>query len=466
MKYQYLWEKLTENNINLNINELDPELQAYLRNTTNNLANHYGDDAKFVFLERKSNDVLVVDLANVNSNEVTLFKAMNCSGGYGTDILGSELDKLADMVSNFIKTSFPTTDEFHSYDRYLLVNSILKLISKHTNTTSNDWEITFTSTGTEAIDLAMQLIMLDGYSLQNNINAKKEKDVIFACHGAWHGWGLNSNQLLDRKQFTGGIPRISNDYKVVFIHYNNIENLRKKFSLYKGRIKSIVVEGILGDGGVIVGDDVWWEELFKLASEENATILDDEIFTGFRCGGVLAIPKGFSPDCITIGKALGGSLFPISAVIWKKNKFNIRPGIGVRTFNARPFQAKIVNEIIQTIIDNNLFQRSEDLGNYFYQKLNILIQNDNYLFKEVRGKGLFIGLELSRKFAKKGRIIRDILLRNGILVEVESGQLGLHIDREYRIHETIRIAPPLTISKSDIDYIVEQIKKTIKTLKD
>lgn len=459
MQYKVLWQKIKEGEKYININLLDEEVQSCLLNEGDNVANHYDKRAKFLFLERQGNEVLVLEFPK--TEKVNMFTAINCSGGYGTDILGSYLDRISNEIGNYLTNSFPTNDEYSSIDRYNLVNNILNLISEYTETDNEEWDITFTSTGTEAMDFALQLIMLEGYDYLNDSFRNKNKNIIISCYGAWHGWGLNPNQLLDRKQFTRGLPRYTQNYEVVFMHYGNLDNLYYIFKKYQGRIKAVVLEGLLGDGGVIVADDKWWNELFKLSKNEDAIILDDEVFTGFRCGNILAIPKGLQPDCITLGKALGGSLFPISAVIWKKNKLNLRAGIGVRTFNARPFQAKVVNKILSVINDEKLFKHSQVVGTYFYNKLNSIIKQNNFVFKDARGKGLFIGLELSNKFAKKGSLIRDELLKKGVLTEIESGQLGLHIKKELRVNQTIRIAPPLSISKNEIDIVCNRIIETI-----
>ncbi|MGG5283128.1 aminotransferase class III-fold pyridoxal phosphate-dependent enzyme [Pseudomonas viridiflava] len=444
----------------LGIQTLPIDIRACVTNG-DGVADHYGGRTNFTFLEQRQDRILLLE--KVDGDNAQAHIAVNMTGGYGTGILGSAIDEIAPKVREVFHSSVTTNDEFHSVERLQLVSNIKEMIASHTGSQERQWSITFTSTGSEAMDLALQLIHLEGMNLTTGVDSRSKKDIVFACHGAWHGWSQGPNQLLDRKQFTEGVPRIRG-VEVVFLQYGDIENLRSQFSNYEGRIRAVSVEGILGDGGVISASSEWWSELFKLSEEEDARIIDDEILTGFRTGGVLAIPKRLSPDCITLGKALGFGLFPMSAVLWRNDRLSLRPGIGVRTFNARPFQAAVVNAGIDMIKGQGLFERSITIGSKLIDDISLLSARYPTVVKAVRGKGMFIGLELSDAFARRGRMVRDTFLRHGVLTEIESGLFNRKVPKDKRINETIRITPPLTISADSIEEALRALLEGVKEL--
>lgn len=426
------------------------------------LADHYGGRTAFLFAEQQNDRILTLEKPEAGASRVRVFPVINCTGGYGTGILGSQITLLEKVVNQALQRSATSNDEFHSPERHRLVAKLRRLVAQHTQSDGKDWELSFTSTGTEAMDLAMQLVMLDGFDLGTGRHSLQQKNVLIACHGAWHGWGLNPNQLLDRRQFTEGLPRLR-DHEVVFMRYADPTDLEAVFERNRGRVRGVFVEGILGDGGVVRASDDWWRRLFELARGEDAKVVDDEILTGFRCGRALALPAGLSPDCITLGKALGFGLFPLSAVIWRKDRLKMRPGIGVRTFNARPFQARIVTAGLELIENGNLFERTRVLGEKVLLRLQQLVERHPDLFKAARGMGFFFGLELSGRYARKGHALRNQFLRHGVLTEVESGLFNQKVPKHARINETIRLTPALGMREDDLAEAVERLERAAQT---
>ncbi|WCM23152.1 aminotransferase class III-fold pyridoxal phosphate-dependent enzyme [Paraburkholderia bryophila] len=447
-----LWEA-ADRGVELPLSSLPVDLQACITGG-DGVADHYGGRTGFTFVEQSDDCVLFVELSK--NDQIVARSAVNLTGGYGTGILGSATAVLAGSMASSVQRAATANDEFHSPARFRLVKLVKEAIAAHTASDPADWDITFTSTGTEAMDLALQLVCLDGFDLATGLSKRREKDVIVACHGAWHGWGLGPTQLLDRRQFTDGLPKLAGQ-ETVFMIYNDIDSLRRTFDAFRGRIRAVVVEGILGDGGVIPASNEWWAELIELAERENARVIDDEILSGFRTGQVLAVPPGIQPSCITLGKALGLGLFPMSAVAWRKATLSIRLGAGVRTFNARPYQATLVSEAIEYISNEGLMERSSRLGTALIQQLRTIVDRYPRVFKDVRGQGLFVGLELADAYARDGRGMRDRLLRHGVLVEVESGIFNRRVPKPSRINETLRLTPPLTISEANLRNAVSAI---------
>lgn len=438
----------------VDIHDLDPALAKCVRDG-DGVADHYGGRTAFTFLGQRGDEVLVLERrpdASVQARTV-----LNLTGGYGTGILGDEVKALGAGFVRFLEAATTTNDEFHSLERARLVVRIKRLLSEHTGTDPADWEVSFTSTGSEAMDLALQLVMLDGFHLATGVDKRRERDVIVACHGAWHGWSLGPNQILDRRQFTEGLPRVAGA-EVVFMQYGDLASLDSAFATYGSRMRAIIVEGILGDGGVVVANSVWWNRLFSLAAAHEVRVIDDEILTGFRTGGMLAVPRGHVPDCITLGKALGFGLFPMSAVAWRKQSLSLRAGIGVRTFNARPFQAAVVDAGLEKVERDDLFARSVELGERLLAGLQQVAARHPQVFKAARGQGLFVGIELADAFARRGRAVRAEMLCHGVLVEIESGIFSRKVPRAARINETLRLTPPLTVAERSIELAISRME--------
>ncbi|KGC10487.1 aminotransferase class-III family protein [Burkholderia gladioli] len=447
-----LWRFASHRKV-MELNELDPELRECVRDG-DGVADHYGGRTPFTFVDQRGDEILLLE--RLADGRVEAGTAYNMTCGYGTGILGDDIRHLASGFTGFLDRATTTNDEFHSVERHHLVSRVKRLIASHTDTRETDWELTFTSTGSEAMDLALQLVLLDGFHLASGVDARRERDVVIACHGAWHGWVLGTNQMLDRRQFTDGLPRLANG-QVVFMQYGNLDDLQAVFSAYRGRIRAAVVEGILGDGGVVRASHAWWEMLFGLCAKENVRLIDDEVLTGFRTGAMLALPRGRAPDCVTLGKALGFGLFPISAVAWRRPPLSLRAGVGVRTFNARPFQASVVDACLEHVEHHALFARSAELGERAIRELMEIARRYPSVFKAVRGQGLLIGIELADSLARQGRRIRDELLRNGVLTEIESGIFSRKLPRSARVNETLRLTPPLTVSESSLADAIQRI---------
>lgn len=445
--------------IHLAPGDLDGELLRCLEQG-DGVADHYGGRTGFVFLDHRDDRSLVLER---RGERLWGWNAINLTGGYGTGILGGQVSRLGPAMHEALHACSTTNDEFHSIERRRLTDAVKAMVAAHTGSPASDWDITFTSTGTEANDFALQLAYVDDFDLATGTHGAPEKDIVLCCHGAWHGWGLHTAQTLDRRHFTDGLPKLT-ERRFVFMRYGDEQDLARAFEAHGDRIRAVLVEGVLGDGGVVVASDTWWRSLRSLCDRHNAVLIDDEILTWLRCGGALALPRGLAPDCLTIGKSLGLGLFPLSAVVWRRARLKTRAGLGVRTFNARPFQSAIVSEALRVIETEGLFARANVVGDRFRSRLVSLAGDFPGVLKAVRGKGLFMGMELASAFGRKGHVVRDALLRGGVMTEVESGTLNRGIAKEDRINETIRLTPPLTIVESELDQALDRICEVVEVL--
>jgi ornithine--oxo-acid transaminase len=173
----------------------------------------------------------------------------------------------------------------------------------------------------------------------------------------------------------------------------------------------------------------------------------DEIQSGLgRSGKLFAFEyEGIKPDGVTIGKALSGGLYPVSAFLAKKEVMDVfNPGDHGSTFGGNPLGAAVAREALKVLVEENLIENSYNMGNYFREKLKAVPSKH---VKEIRGKGLFIGVELHKE-AGGARRFCEALMEKGILAK--------------ETHENvIRFAPPLVITKEDIDWAMERISEVL-----
>ncbi len=208
-----------------------------------------------------------------------------------------------------------------------------------------------------------------------------------------------------------------------------------------------MLEPVQGEGGVIVPPEGYLKSAFELCKKNNVLFITDEIQTGLgRTGRLFAYEhEGIKPDMVIIGKALSGGCYPVSAVLSSKEILGVfKPGDHGSTFGGNPLGAAIARESIKVIIEEKLVDNSSQMGDYFQKKLKTIKSNH---VKEIRGKGLFIGVELKPE-AKGARRFCEALMKKGILCK--------------ETHENvIRFAPPLVIKKEDIDWALERVEEVL-----
>ncbi|HKY01802.1 MAG TPA: aminotransferase class III-fold pyridoxal phosphate-dependent enzyme, partial [Burkholderiales bacterium] len=174
----------------------------------------------------------------------------------------------------------------------------------------------------------------------------------------------------------------------------------------------------------------------------------DEIQTGLgRTGALLACDhEGVKPDGLILGKALGGGLLPVSAFLAREDVMNVfRPGDHGSTFGGYPLACAVALEALDVLIEENLIQRAAELGAHFYAALSAI---RSPLVKEVRGRGLMIGMELDEKRVDPHAVVLRLMER-GILSK--------------DTHDTVlRFTPPLVVEKAQLDWAVEQVRETLK----
>jgi ornithine--oxo-acid transaminase len=293
------------------------------------------------------------------------------------------------------------------------------------------------NTGAEAVETAIKAARRWGYT-KKGIPADKAKIIV--CEENFHGRtttivGFSTDQIC-REGFGPFAPGFE------IIPYNDISALEKAIDK---NTCAFMVEPIQGEAGVNVPLDGYLKKCWDICKKNNVLFIADEIQTGLgRTGRLFCVDhENVRPDIICIGKALGGGVYPVSAIVADNEVMeSFYPGNHGSTFGGNPLGAVVAMASLDVILDEHLPERADELGKWFRSELNKIGGN---LIKEVRGKGLLIGVELN----EKARPYSMQLKERGILAK--------------ETHEnTIRFAPPLVISKEDLEDAVKTIKDVLK----
>ena len=233
----------------------------------------------------------------------------------------------------------------------------------------------------------------------------------------------------------------------VMVPYNDIRAVERAIT---PKTVGILVEPIQGEAGINVPSPGYLKELRRLCDEHRILLILDEIQTGWaRTGKMFAFQhEGIKPDVLCVGKALGGGLYPVSASLARKDIMDVfTPGSHGSTFGGNPLAAAIGEAAIDALVDEKLAENAEKMGAYFVKRLEEI---KNPKIKEIRHKGLLIGVEFHLGKDETVRPICEKLMAKGILAK--------------DTHEkTVRFAPPLVITKADIDWAMERIKPVFES---
>jgi len=295
------------------------------------------------------------------------------------------------------------------------------------------------NSGAEAVETALKAARKWGYKIKGVENDKAE---IITCENNFAGRTITIVGFSTEAQYKDGFGPFTPGFKS--IPYGNAEALEK--AITKNTV-AFLVEPIQGEGGVIVPPEGYLKKAYDICKKNNVLFIADEIQTGLgRTGKLFAFEyDGIRPDVVIIGKALSGGCYPVSAVLSNKEILGVfKPGDHGSTFGGNPLGAAIARESLKVLTEENLVENSYNLGKYFMEKLK---QIKSQHVKEVRGKGLFIGVELKPE-AKGARRFCEAFMKKGVLCK--------------ETHENvIRFAPPLVIKKEEIDWAMERVGEVL-----
>lgn len=292
------------------------------------------------------------------------------------------------------------------------------------------------NTGAEAVETAIKAARRWAYDVKGVAENQAE---IIACVGNFHGRTMTAVSLSSEEEYQKGFGPMLPGIKLV--PYGDIAALKAAIT---ENTAAFLIEPIQGEAGIVIPPEGFLKEARELCKEKNVLFIADEIQAGLaRSGKMFACEwEGVSPDMYILGKALGGGVFPISCVVSSKEVLGVfNPGSHGSTFGGNPMACAVSMASIEVIKEEKLVERSLELGNYFVDQLKEI---KNPMIKEVRGRGLFIGVELTEPARKYCEALKE----EGLLCK--------------ETHDTvIRFAPPLIISKEDLDWAIEKIVKVL-----
>jgi ornithine--oxo-acid transaminase len=295
------------------------------------------------------------------------------------------------------------------------------------------------NTGAEAVETAIKIARKWGYEKKG---VKRNKAEIIVCCENFHGRTTTIVGFSTDPDANTGFGPFSPGFKI--IPYDDPAALKKAITR---NTVAFLVEPIQGEAGVHVPADGYLRNIRKICSANNVLLIFDEIQTGLcRTGKMFAwMHENAKPDMITLGKALGGGVVPVSAVVSSREIMSvITPGTHGSTFGGNPLACVVGAAALDVLIEEKLDKRAEKLGAYFRKRLRE-IATDKVI--DIRGRGLLNAIEL-RKSAGTAREYTERLMKLGVLAKDTHGQ-------------TIRFAPPLVITEKQIDWIVERVAKVI-----
>ncbi|MCP3763546.1 ornithine--oxo-acid transaminase [Domibacillus sp. A3M-37] len=290
------------------------------------------------------------------------------------------------------------------------------------------------NTGAEAVETAVKAARRWAYDVKGVVENGAE---IIACIGNFHGRTMTAVSLSSEAEYKRGFGPMLPGIKL--IPYGDIDALQAAIT---PNTAAFLIEPIQGEAGIVIPPEGFLKAASTLCKEQNVLFIADEIQVGLaRTGKLFACEwEDVNPDMLILGKALGGGVFPISCVVADKDVLGVfNPGSHGSTFGGNPLACAVSLASLKVIEEEQLVSRSLELGTYFKERLSEIKHPS---IKEVRGRGLFIGVELT----EAARPYCEQLKQEGLLCK--------------ETHETvIRFAPPLIISKEELDWAIEKIEK-------
>jgi ornithine--oxo-acid transaminase len=292
------------------------------------------------------------------------------------------------------------------------------------------------NTGLEAVEAALKAARKWGHKVKH---IPEDKAQIISCEGNFHGRSIAILAMSSEAQYRDGFGPFPPGF--IRIPYGDADALERAIT---ANTAAFLVEPIQGEGGIIVPPQGYLARCAEICRRHDVLLICDEVQTGLgRTGRMLACEhEGVHPDGVILGKALGGGLLPVSAFVARRDVMEVfTPGDHGSTFGGNPLAAAVGLEALELLIEEQLPQRAAELGDYLMAQLRAI---DSPLIRDLRGRGLLIGVEIDTTRIS-ARAACEVLLEHGILTK--------------DTHDTVlRFAPPLVITREEIDEAVRGIR--------
>ncbi|MBA1339942.1 MAG: acetylornithine/N-succinyldiaminopimelate aminotransferase [Pelagibacterales bacterium] len=348
-------------------------------------------------------------------------------------VQGIAVNSLGHANSNLIKAINKQAKKVWHVSNAFIIPEGEKLAKRLTKKTFADY-IIFQNSGTEATEAAIKVARRYFYSI-----GQTKKNRIICVKNSFHGRTLAAIYASGSKKMTEGFgPKVDG-----FDHFKFGDHKALKKLITK-KTAAIMVETIMGEGGIKVIPDWCLRELRKICNKKKILLILDEVQCGIgRSGNFFAFENSkVKPDIVPIAKGIGGG-FPLGAVLMnKKVAVGMTAGTHGSTFGGNPLAMSVGNAVLDQIFKKGFLKNVQNISRYFHSELNKIKKEYPKIIKEVRGVGLLIGLQL---FNNQTKFIQKLM--DNKLLTIRSGE------------NVIRILPPLTVKKQEIDLAIKIIKK-------
>jgi ornithine--oxo-acid transaminase len=297
------------------------------------------------------------------------------------------------------------------------------------------------NTGAEAIETAVKAARKWGYTVKGVPDDKAE---IIVCDGNFHGRTTTIISFSSDEQYRAGFGPLTPGF--VIIPYGDADALAAAMT---PNTVAFLVEPVQGEAGVVVPPNGYLTRVRELCDANDVLLITDEIQSGLgRTGYMLAAEHdGVKADMVTLGKALAGGMYPVSAVVASREVLGVfEPGDHGSTFGGNPVACAVAREALNVIVDEGLCERAAELGARAMERLQAL---DSHYVEFVRGRGLWFGIVLTKDAGGARRFCEE-LAREGVLAKETHDNV-------------IRLAPPLIITDDELDWALDKVGKILKT---
>lgn len=295
------------------------------------------------------------------------------------------------------------------------------------------------NSGAEAVETAIKVARKWGYEVKG---VRDERAHILTCFGNFHGRTITIITFSPEEQYREGFGPFTPGFEL--IPYGDAAALE---AAIRPDTVAFLVEPIQGEGGVVVPPEGYLRQAREICDRHNVLLITDEIQSGLgRTGKFLAAEhEDVRADMVTIGKALSGGMYPVSAVLADRETLGLlQPGDHGSTYGGNPLACAVAREALKVLVEEGLIERSAELGDYLFSRLHEL---ESPHLKEIRGKGLWVGLVLKHEAGGARRFCEALMERNLLCKETH--------------WNVIRLAPPLTITQSEIDWALERLAEVL-----
>ena len=377
-------------------------------------------------------------------------KYLDCLSAYSSQNTGHRHPEIIKALKDQADKVTLTSRAFHNDMMGPFLKKLCDIVGPHINDPKSSGIMALPmNTGTEAVSTGLKVSRAWGY-IKKDIPKGEAKIII--CRGNFHGRSITIvgfSTDISAVRYYGNFGPYTPGF--ITIPYGNAEILENTIlELGPEKVAAFLFEPIQGEAGVNVPPEGYIKKIREICTKYNILLVADEIQTGFgRTGELFACDhENVKPDMLLLGKALGGGVYPVSAVVTTKEIIGpdvIKPGTHGSTFGGNPLASAVAMKSLDVHIDDHLAERAKRLGGYFIEGLRkIASKNTIVPIKEIRGKGLLMAIE----FKNEARHLVEMLKDKGILAK--------------DTHSTIiRFAPPLIITKEQIDWALNVIEDVL-----